>query len=327
MASTSLPPVAKADKALARQIVGFDESIENAEEFIGLMKTSAAKAPVQKEVAALRKRMKAALELAEKREMAKMVAELALAAKKAADMASDAMAKEIGDRYMAAWTKARGLLAQALVEVAEIEPLALRLPMQKEQADLRAQLDRIEKRPVKGLDSVVDVEDLLPKIEAFLKRMGSVGAAGQWMRSTYLPLFARVQAAIKRVPAERCRKSLLAELDFVEVDTNKALLKADTKAVQAGGVPTLQRIEKLVARIIAASPALDRELARLAKLVQGRADAAEATKRLKALVQAKAASWPDGASLDDIERSLGRFEADVAKLAAQLDKTPAAARA
>jgi hypothetical protein len=327
MASTPLPAAVRTDKALVRQIAEFDDRIENAEEFVELMRSDASKAPIRKEVAPLRKRMKAALEGADKQERAKTVAALVKDATKLADAASLAFGKDLHERYMTRWTQARGLLAQALVEVGAIEPPALRLPVQKEQADLKAQLDRIEHVRDADPGNIQVLDKLIAAIEALLKRLGGVKSAGDWMRSTYLPLAARVQAALKRVPAERCRKTLLAEIDFIEVDVNKALLKGDTKAVQARALPQLQSLERVASRAIALSPSLDRELARLGKLVQGRADAAEAIKRLKALVQLKASAWPEGATVDDIERSLARFEADVAKLAAQLDKAPAAAAA
>jgi hypothetical protein len=324
MPSTSVPAPLRTDKALMRQIADFDESLEAAEDFLDLMRNASRRPPVQKEVAAARKRMATALELTDKRELGKHMIVLLKDAARCADLASAAISKDVEERHVALWTKSRGLLAQALVEVGALEPLALRAPLQKEQADLRSRLDKIEAEPA-GLSTVTDLEALLPKIEAFVKRLGGVGAAGGWMRSTYAPLLARVQAAVKRVPAERCRKTLLAELDFVEADTNKALQKADTRAVQARSVPQLQRIEKLAVRIVAASPAIDRELARLAKLASGASTAS--AKKLKAMVQAKATTWPSGADADAIESALSAFEGELTKLAALLDKPAAKAPA
>lgn len=320
MPATAVPAALRADKALVRQIADFDDRVENAEDFIELMKTSAAKTPVQKEVVALRKRMNAALESSDKTAVAKTVATLVKEADKLADDARDAMLKEYNDRFTSQWTKARGLLAQALVEVGAIEPLALRMPVQKQQAELRAQLDRIEAQ-APSLDKIKAMEDLAPKVEAFVKRLGGIAKSGDWMRTAYLPLLARVQAAIKGIPVDRCRKTLLAELDFVEVVTNKALLKADTKAVQAGPVPRLQRIEKLAAQVVAASPAIDRELVRLARLAAGLPASSGPGRKLKAMAQAKASTWPAGADADGIESALGAFEADLGKLAAELDKS------
>jgi hypothetical protein len=222
---------------------------------------------------------------------------------------------EISDRCKALWAKARGLLAQALVEVGALEPKALRMPLQKEQAQLRARLDVLEQETNKGLTTVIALEELLPQADALLKRVAAVAPAGQWMRSVYMPLVARAEAALGRVPAERCRKSLLAEIDFIDVETNKALLKGDIKAVQSRAMPQLQRLEKLAAQIVAASPALDRELARLAQRVTAGSPLA---KKLKAMVEAKAKTWPVGADADAIVDGMARFDADLAKLAAEI---------
>lgn len=315
MPATSVPSALHSDKALMRQIAAFDDELETCESFLEVMKTAAAKGPVLKAVATLRRRMKATLEQGDKKVIAKELAALGQDAKKAADDASAAMSMEICDRCKALWAKARGLLAQALVEVGALEPKALRLPLQKEQAQLRARLDVLEQETNKGLATVVALEELLPQADAFLKRVAAVVPAGQWMRSVYMPLVARTEAALGRVPAERCRKSLLAEIDFIDVETNKALLKGDIRAVQSRAVPQLQRLEKLAAQIVAASPALDRELARLAQRVTAGSPLA---KKLKAMVEAKAKTWPSGADADAIVNGMAKFDAELAKLAAEI---------
>lgn len=322
MPATSVPSSLRSDKALMRQIAAFDDELETCESFVEVMKTAAAKGPVLKAVATLHKRMKATLEQGDKKVVAKELAALGQDAKKAADDASAAMSMEICDRCKALWAKARGLLAQALVEVGALEPKALRLPLQKEQAQLRARLDVLEQETDKGLATVTELENLLPQADAFLKRVAAVAPAGQWMRTVYAPLVARVTAAIGRVPAERCRKTLLAELDFIEVDTNKALLKGDIRPVQAQATPKLQRIEKLAAQVVAASPALDRELARLAPRVGAGSPAA---KKLKALVEAKAKAWPAGADAEGIAAAMVKFDAELARLSAEVAQAGRAA--
>lgn len=314
MPRTAVPTPLRADKALVRHVAEFDESLETAEDFIELMRSSA-NGQAQQGVATLRKRMKAALESSDAKEAAKAVAALAKEARKCADAASETMAREVYERYVALWTRARGLLAQALVQVGALEPAALRLPLQKEQAELRACLNLIEREPHKGLASVSDLQALMPRIEALLKRLERVGTAGQWMRTSYLPLVAQVNAAVRKLPAERCRRTLLAEMDFVQVDANKALSKADVKALQTRAMPQLQRIEKVAAQISAASPALDRELGRLAQRITA---ASPAAKRLKGLLDAKANTWPAGADLDGIVSAMAAFDAELARLHAEL---------
>ena len=137
MPATSVPSALRSDKALLRQIAEFDDRIESCEDFLEVLQSPAAQAAVRKDVAALRKRMKAALEPADRIAAAKLVGVLVKDAIKAADAASAATAAEVSERCRAQWAKARGLLAQALVEVGALEPPALRLPLQKEQAALR----------------------------------------------------------------------------------------------------------------------------------------------------------------------------------------------
>jgi predicted transcriptional regulator len=322
MPATTVPTALRGDKALTRQVRAFDDSLENADEFVELMKSAAVQAPIRKEMAVLRQRMKMLLEPGNAlQDAAKQAAALAKDAAKLVDRASEAVAREVHERYVTLWTRARALLAQALVEVGAIEPLPLRMPMQKEQAELRARLDRIEKDPAKGLGSVTELQELLPQIESFMKRLEGTTAAGQWMRSNYLPLMGRVRVAIQRVPAERCRKTLLAELDFVEADTRRQLARADTKVVAARAVPHLQRIEKVAAQVVAAAPSVDREFARLAKLLASVGPAQPGlTRRLKALIQARATTWPAGADLDGIIAAMPAFDAEVAKLASEIEQ-------
>jgi hypothetical protein len=326
MPATPVPSALRTDKALVRQIAEFDDRIECCEDFLEVLKTAAAQGAVRKDIAALRKRMKAALEQADRAVVVKAVAQLVKEAAQAADAASAATSTEVSERCKAQWAKARGLLAQALVEVGALDPPALRLPLQKEQAALRAQLDRLERDPNKGPGTVTELEELSRRCAMLLKRIGAVAPAGQWMRTAYAPLVARVRAAIQRVPAERCRATLLAELDFIDVDVNKALLKADAKAAQARSIAPLQRIDKLAAQVIAAAPALDRELARLAKQLAGMTGASPAlAKKLKMLSLVRATTWPAGADVDGIVAALTAFETELARLAGEIDKAPVAA--
>jgi len=325
MPATAVPAALRTDKVLVRLIADFDEEIGTCESFLEVLRTTAAQGAVRKEMAALAKRMKAALELSDRAAQAKVVAALVKDAAKAANAASAAMSAEVAERCKVAWAKARGLLAQALVEVGALEPQALRLSLQKEQTTLRAQLDRLEQETNKGLSTVVELEELIVRCTALLQRVGAAAPAGQWMRTVYTPLVARVRASIERVPVERCRKTLLAELDFIDVDVAKALLKADAKAAQARSIAPLQRIDRLAVQIVAAAPALDRELARLGKQLHGAPGAAPALgKKLKALIQARTTSWPAGADVGGIAAALAAFEAGLARLAAEIGKAASA---
>lgn len=314
MRPTILPPALRADKALARQVADIDESLDCVEDFAELIRSDSLRAGLRREIVALRKRLAEALEGADARVAAKPVAALAKEAARLADKASEANGRDLADRALPLLNRARGLMAQTMVEVGRIEPPALRLPLQREQAVLRLELNDVEGERCATPNGIATLEKLLPRIEELLARVEPARRAGDWMRTQLLPLRVRVEATIKRVPAERCRRSLLAELDFIEADANKALGRGDVKAVQAQALPALQRIERLAARVTAAAPAVDRELLRLARLLAGTRDAAPG-KRLRALVQARAGSWPAGTDADSIDVALTRFEAELARLA------------
>lgn len=314
MRNTLLPPALRADKTLTRQVADIDESLDCVEDFAELIRNDSARGGLRRELAGLRKRLTEALAGEDTRAAAKATAVLAREAARLADKASAANAKDLADRALPLLQKARGLMAQALVEVGRIEPATLRLPLQREQAALRLALNELEGERCATPGGIDALEKLLPRVEDLLERLEPVRRAGDWMRTHLLPLRARVEATIKRVPVERCRKSLQAELDFIEADTTAALGRGDVKAVQARAVPALQRIERLGARVTAAAPAVDRELLRLARQLAGGGDAALG-KRLRVMIQARATNWPAGADADAIETALSRFEAELGRLA------------
>lgn len=323
MRPTILPPAFRADKAIARQVADIDESLDCVEDFIDLIRADGARAGLRREVVALRKRLADTLAGEDPRTAARPVAALARAAAKLADEASKAQGKDLADRALPLLNKARARMAQALVELGRIEPPALRLPLQREQATLRLALDEVEGERCATFEGIAALEKLLPQVEGLLERLEPVRRAGDWLRTQLLPLRVRVEAEIKRVTAERCRRSLLAELDFIESDTDKALARGDLKAAQARAIPALQRIERLAARVTAAAPAVDRELLRLARQLAVHGDMSLG-QRLRALIQARATNWPAGADAEAIDAALSRFEHDLGRLSADV---AAAARA
>lgn len=320
-------PAAQSDKALARLVDEIQDKLNDVSESVDMIGNAAEKAPLQKTMAELRKRFQAARQETDGKLAHKQFAALKKDVHQACE---DGNRASIVDAMRGSWLSTRdqvqGMLAEAMVEVGRIEPLALRAPLQKQQLALRAEMDRALQAKVldKGLDAL---RALFDKTDALLQQIRGANEISASLRTGYLPLVTRVRTQILKVAAERSRKTLLAEIEFVEADVQKALAKGDAKVIKAAAVPQLQHLERVAARVAAVSPALDRELARIAQRVKGRADAVALLQRLKALVQAKAGDWPGGAGVADIERSLARFEADVAKLAAQADKLPAAATA
>lgn len=314
MRPTILPPALRADKPLARLVADIDDRLDCVEDFAELIRTDSVRAGLRRDLVALRKRLADALQEPDPKAAARPVSVLAKDAAKLADKASEANGKDLADRALPLLNRLRALMAQAMVEVGRIEPPALRLPLQREQAALRLALDELEGERCATLGGIDAMEKLLPQVEQFVKQLEPARRAGDWARAQLLPLRARVEAIVKRIPAERCRRSLLAELDFIDADANKALGRGDAKAAQSKAIPALQRIERLAARISAAAPAIDRELLRLAKALAGGDPGLG--KRLRAMVQVRATSWPAGADAEAIDAALTRYEADLAKLAA-----------
>lgn len=250
---TSRSTPAKADKVLARQIAAIVDVLDNSDEFLGLMRDNAVKAPFAKDLAALRKRLDTAGESQDRGRAGKELAALYKEAKALVDRAGHASRLEFAQReWRELRAKAAGLLAQAMVETAQIDPPALRAPLQKDQLGLKAELDRAEKLN-DLLKAIAAFEVIIPRVEALLERLGVAGVAAAWLKTRYRPLVARVQTAIQKVGADRERKTLLAEIDFTEVDVIKALAKADIKAAELRAMPQLQSLERAAARIVGLS--------------------------------------------------------------------------
>lgn len=316
MRPTILPPALRADKALARLVADIDDRLDCVDDFAEVIRTDSVRAALRRDLAALRKRLAEALKEQDPKAVARPMAVLAKEAEKLADKASDANGKDLADRALPLLHQLRALMAEAMVEVGRIEPPALRLPLQREQAVLRLALNELEGERTATPAGIAAMEKLLPEVEQFVKRLEPARRAGDWARSQLLPLRARVEAAVKRIPAERCRRSLLAELDFIDADANNALARGDAKAAQLRAMPALQRIERTAARVVAAAPAVDRELLRLARALAG--GDAVLGKRLRALVQQRATAWPAGTDADEIETAMNRFDADLARLAGEV---------
>src|SRR5829696_2396495 len=92
-ASRTVP--ARDDKAFDRPIAQIVESIDTGNDFIDLMKESAGKAPLQKEMAELNKRLKVAGEQTDKAKAGKELATLTSAAKAFANRCSEAARSEL----------------------------------------------------------------------------------------------------------------------------------------------------------------------------------------------------------------------------------------
>jgi hypothetical protein len=97
------------------------------------------------------------------------------------------------------------------------------------------------------------------------------------MGATYKPLLGQLEAGLKLIPDDLCRRVMRAEIDFVETAKNAALAKLDVKAVEGATLPTLRRLAKVAVR--------------LAKLAQRRTP-----------------PWPTARNFDDLEKAMEMLE-------------------
>jgi hypothetical protein len=137
-------------------------------------------------------------------------------------------------------------------------------------------MDKAEKmkNDLDAVDSMGDIDDEMPALMQHIKAAQAVSA---WMGATYKPVLSQLEAGLKLIPDDLCRRVMRAEIDFVENAKNAALGKLDVKAVESATMPTLRR--------------LARAAVRLAKLGQRRTP-----------------TWPTARNFDDLEKALEALE-------------------
>jgi hypothetical protein len=119
-----------------------------------------------------------------------------------------------------------------------------------------------------------DIDDEMPTLMQHIKAAQAVSG---WMGTTYKPLLSQLEAGMKLISDDLCRRVMRAEIDFVETAKNAAIGKLDVKAVENATMPTLRRLAKAAVR--------------LAKLGQRRTP-----------------PWPTARNFDDLERALEALE-------------------
>ena len=169
-----------------------------------------------------------------------------------------------------------GKLAGALLEVGKISDPILTRMMFAEQYKLKARMDKAEKLRA-DLEAVNDMGDIDDEMPALMKQIKAAQAVSTWMGATYKPLLTQLEAGLKLIPDDLCRRVVRAEIDFVETAKNAALAKLDVKAVESATLPTLRRLAKVAVR--------------LAKLGQRRTP-----------------PWPTARNFDDLEKAMEMLE-------------------
>jgi hypothetical protein len=201
---------------------------------------------------------------------------------------------------------------------------------------INAELTKLNARIAK-VDAVKDLKTatklwqaLTTPAQELLTRALETKKVVDWVRANYMPMIVPAQAAINGVPLASAKAALQKAYDGLEADRERLEAAMDLTAIQTIVFPVMQKLHKVSLRIRAAATESEKELARLGKQLE--ALGAAATKplqdRLKALQQERKTTWPAGASLDEIEKSVASFDnalkvlgADVGGLA---ERQPAA---
>src|SRR6185312_14894883 len=106
------------------------------------------------------------------------------------------------------------------------------------------------------------------------------------------------------------------------------LPKLDAKAVQAATMPALRRVQKVAARLVDETPAMDRELMRVGQAIKAAGVPAELLARLKKLAEEKAKGFPTAREAQALDGAMDAFAkqlGELAKAATSQARAPAGA--
>lgn len=318
-------PQTTADKATRRLLDDIDKLLERADRATRLV-PAAGRADLERARKAVQAGVDGAGKLAATaararlRAVMKSAQALALAAEKRRDLAYDQR------RRQELRAEAGAILAEAMLLIGRIEDRALAQAVLAEQQKHRARLDAAEKirDDAKALQALFDLFNR-DRIEALLPLAREAQGMAAWLRASFEPARARAAAAVKGLGAAPCRKALDAEIARAVAAKDGAMARMDLAAAKGTPLAALQRVEKLAARIAALCPALDREMARLGKLLLRAGRPAALSESLRTLVLAKAGGWPRGGSAGEVEREIGAFESAVSRFAREVEKAAAIA--
>ncbi len=205
-------------------------------------------------------------------------------------------------------------LAEAMLLVGQLADPALIKLIAPQQLALRAKVDKIEGMK-DNKQAVFAINDLDVALEELVLRCKKAATLSSWLKGSYQPLVARVEAAIKALPHERVRRVLQVEIDFIDGDRNKVLAKLDAAAMKSLAVAPLQALEKQATRMSAVWTALDREMIRVGGLLKDAGSPPDLAAWLKALAQEKAEGWSKAGTAELLDKTVEAFEKDLGELA------------
>ncbi|MEP6739030.1 MAG: hypothetical protein ABJA61_01540 [Caldimonas sp.] len=181
---------------------------------------------------------------------------------------------------------------------------------------LQAKVDTADK--LKSLKSATTAwKALMVPAQELLARASQTKEVVDWVVDNYRPQAKSAQAAINAVPLATAKAVLQKAFDDLEAGRKTREKTMDLSGIQADVFPPMQKLNAVATRVAAVAAKSAKDLALVAKQVTDLG--AAATPKLKAdlkAVQDKWAVWPAGASVADIEASVGTFESALKTLAA-----------
>lgn len=224
----------------------------------------------------------------------------------------------------AAQARVSATMMQWMVLLAKIDDPALTKPLIAEQSLWRKRVDAVEKNS-NDWAAFTDLQALEKALPGMLAKAVEAQGVAQWVRSIYRPAHGRVLVGLKGVVDERCRRNLVAEVAAIEQDRQRLLAGGRIAEAKKEALTRLGAVDKLVARIVATAPAIDRELDRIAGLLQKAGNPMALAESLRSLRTHKASGWPKGGSVDEMGREIAAFESALTRFAALATKEVAAA--
>ena len=192
---------------------------------------------------------------------------------------------------------------------------------------LQAKVDTADK--FKDLKSAAKAwQALTVPAQALLDRATETKKVTDWVSANYLPLARPAQTAIAAVPLAAAKAVLQKAYDDLEADRKAREKTMDLAGIQGQVFPAMQKLHALSTRVAAAAVQSQKDLDLVAKQVVdlGAAATPKLKADLKTLQDQRAATWPAGGSVPEIEASVANFDAALKALVASAASSNESAR-
>ena len=152
-----------------------------------------------------------------------------------------------------------------------------------------------------------------PAARDLLGKAQAAAGAPQWAEGQLKPLLDAARTAIAAIAAATPKGVLGKEVGAIETDIAKFQSANDVASLQKVVAPKLQKLHHFATALGQASARANAELQRAATLIGGfePTRSEEIKKRLQLLQSHKQSVWPIGASMEEMDKSIDTFEAQV----------------